>query len=245
MKKYQLTKIGDFHENHCEDYSLIREIGEHRVLISVLDGCTMGEESYFASALIGKLLKKIAKEEYYLEYIKGEAPSIKDQLEKVLARLFEGLNDLKNSLQLEVDELLSTVILGIIDSSTKSCELQIIGDGLIIQNGLKIEYDQENTPDYIGYHLTENFEYWLTNQTQRLSLNKVSDLSISTDGIFTFSKYDNKDYSEIMPNELIAYLLMDQTDIENERMLKKKLREIEEKWGLRPTDDLGIVRVVL
>ena len=223
MKKYQLIKIGDFHENHCEDYSLIREIGEHRVLISVLDGCTMGEESYFASALIGKLLKKIAKEEYYLEYIKGEAPNIKDQLEKVLARLFEGLNDLKNSLQLEVDELLSTVILGIIDSSTKSCELQVIGDGLIIQNGLKIEYDQENTPDYIGYHLAENFEYWLTNQTQRLSLNKVSDLSISTDGIFTFSKYDNKDYSEIMPNELIAYLLMDQTDIENERMLKKKL----------------------
>ena len=44
---------------------------------------------------------------------------------------------------------------------------------------------------------------------------------------------------------MIDYLLMDQTDIDNERMLKKKLREIEKKWGLRPTDDLGIVRVIL
>lgn len=245
MKKYQLTKIGDFHENHCEDYSLISEIGEHRDLISVLDGCTMGEESYFASALIGKLLKKIAKEEYYLEYIKGEAPSLKHQLEKVLARLFEELNDLKNSLQLEVEELLSTVILGIIDSGTKCCELQIIGDGLIVQNGFSIEYDQENTPDYIGYHLGENFEYWLTNQTQKLSLDKVSDLSISTDGIFTFSSYNKEEYSEIGADELIEYLLIDQVDIENERMLIKKLREIEKKWGLRPTDDLGIVRVIL
>lgn len=84
MKKYQLTKIGDFHENHCEDYSLISEIGAHRDLISVLDGCTMGEESYFASALIGKLLKRIAKEEYYLEYIKGYSPSLKEQLRSVL-----------------------------------------------------------------------------------------------------------------------------------------------------------------
>lgn len=245
MKKYQLTKIGDFHENHCEDYSLISEIGVHRDLISVLDGCTMGEESYFASALIGKLLKRIAKEEYYLEYIKGYSPSLKEQLRSVLDRLFDGLNDLKNKLQLEVEELLSTVIIGIIDSSTRCCEIQIIGDGLIVQDGRRIEYDQENTPDYIGYHLAESFETWFRNQKQRLSFEKVRDLSLSTDGIFTFSRFDNEKYSKIGTNELIEYLLVDQTDIENERMLKKKLREIEKKWGLRPTDDLGIVRVVL
>lgn len=30
----------------------------------------------------------------------------------------------------------------------------------------------------------------------------------------------------------------------NEKMLRKKLNIIEEKWGLRPTDDLGIIRLI-
>jgi len=31
---------------------------------------------------------------------------------------------------------------------------------------------------------------------------------------------------------------------QNPRILIKQLNKIEEKWGLRPTDDLGIIRLI-
>lgn len=71
MKKYELSKIGEFHTNHNEDSSTITEIGEDIILIAVLDGCTMGKESHFASTLLVKLLRKIGKEISYRKFIEG------------------------------------------------------------------------------------------------------------------------------------------------------------------------------
>ncbi|MGK0364095.1 MAG: serine/threonine protein phosphatase PrpC [Saprospiraceae bacterium] len=65
LKTDRHLQIGEHHLNHCEDYLLIAEIGDNILLIAVCDGCTMGEESWFASALIGKLLKKISREIHF------------------------------------------------------------------------------------------------------------------------------------------------------------------------------------
>lgn len=62
MKKYAISKIGEFHINHNEDSSAITEIGDDKIMIAVMDGCSMGKESHFASTLIAKLLRKIGKE---------------------------------------------------------------------------------------------------------------------------------------------------------------------------------------
>jgi len=48
MNIYQLTKIGDHHVNYCEDYTLVAEIGNDHLIAAVMDGCSMGKESYLS-----------------------------------------------------------------------------------------------------------------------------------------------------------------------------------------------------
>jgi hypothetical protein len=148
-------------------------------------------------------------------------------------------------MQLGRNELLSTINLGIVDIKEKTGDFIVVGDGLIYMNDLYFELDQDNQPDYIGYHLKEAFEDWWEDQDQLFSFENIEDITVSTDGIFTFSKFDNASYPEVENNEVIQYLLNDTSDIENERMFEKKLHHIEKEWGLKPTDDLGIVRLIL
>jgi hypothetical protein len=64
-------KIGSHHTNHCEDYLLTAEIGKNKMLCAVMDGCSMGTDSYFAATLTGKLLRKICREISYKEFLNG------------------------------------------------------------------------------------------------------------------------------------------------------------------------------
>ena len=170
--------------------------------IAVMDGCSMGKESHFASTLIAKLLRKIGKEISFRDFAESRKKETNEYLNEIFQKLFEDLKQLKNKLHLEKEEILSTLILGIFDKQQKEIELITVGDGLICYNGELIEYEQDDKPDYLGYHLGEDFRNWLGNQTQKLSLKNVEDLSISTDGIFTFKNFDGKDYAEITEEEL-------------------------------------------
>lgn len=243
MKKYEISKIGEFHINHNEDSKAIAEIGKEKILISVMDGCSMGKESHFASTLISKLLRKIGKEISYREFIEKTKRNTKEYLEEIMEQLFKELSQIKNQLHLEREEVLSTLILGIIDKSQKEIELITIGDGLICCNGKIYEYEQNDKPDYLGYHLNEEFSNWYRNQTQTLSLTQIEDVSISTDGIFTFKNFDGKDYKQIKEDKIIEYLLIDENWSSQENMLSKKVMEIENKYGLKPSDDLTIIRI--
>ena len=129
------------------------------------------------------------------------------QLKEIIRQLFNQLRDLKNQLHLDIEEILSTMILGIIDINFREGELITIGDGLISHDGEIIEYEQNNKPDYIGYHLDEDFDTWFSKQNQILSLKEINDLSISTDGIFTFKNFDNEQYPFKSNNEIIDFLL--------------------------------------
>jgi len=245
MKKYELTKIGEFHTNHNEDYLISNEIGFNKIMIAVMDGCSMGIDSHFASTLIGKILKKVSTEIHYKEFAEKTENSIEQILKEVTRSLFHKLKELKNELSLERDELLSTMILGIVDREEKVAEIITIGDGLIICDGVITEYEQDNKPDYLGYHLSGKFEDWYEKQNQRLRLSKIEDLSISTDGIFTFKKFDAEEYDQVTESEIIDYLLIDRQEKESKNMLLKKIIRIEKKWGLKPSDDLTIIRLMI
>ncbi|MEZ5044991.1 MAG: protein phosphatase 2C domain-containing protein [Saprospiraceae bacterium] len=243
MKKYEISKIGEFHTNHNEDSSSITEIGDDKIMIAVMDGCSMGKESHFASTLIAKLLRKIGKEISFRLFAERTKKETSECLKEVLQKLFEDLKQMKNKLHLEREEILSTLILGIFDKQKKEIELITVGDGLICCNGQLTEYEQDDKPDYLGYHLVEEFRDWFQSQTQKLSLKNVEDLSISTDGIFTFKNFDGKEYAEITEEEIVKYLLIDDKGADEENMLKKKILEIENKFGLKPSDDLTIIRI--
>ena len=177
-----MSHIGEFHVNHNEDFLVSEETGKTRKLIAVMDGCSSGTDSHFASTLIGKLLRKISKQEAYREYAKKETKELKEQLEFISLQLFEELSNLNRQLDLKSDEILSTLILAIIDTNQKAAEILIVGDGLIHLNGKNIEFENDNKPDYIGYHLNMDKHLWYQTRSEKLSVEQFKDLTISTDG---------------------------------------------------------------
>jgi hypothetical protein len=242
MQIYQFTKIGDHHVNHCEDYTITETLGPDKILCAVMDGCTMGTDSYLASTLTGKLLRKIAVERRFQAFYEKTPPlDCKAELKEVMRRLMTELRTVKNLLFLNSDELLTTLILGVFDLQKKEGFILTIGDGLVYINGVYTEYQQNNIPDYLGYHLSEDFETWFSVQHQILTVNTLSDISFSTDGILTFAPYNHGIYN--ISKDPVDYLLLDCSDEEMANMLLKKTTFLEQRCGLRPTDDLGIIRL--
>ncbi len=243
MKIYTSIQIGDFHINHCEDALVSTKIGENKVLIAVMDGCSMGTESHFASTLFAKILKKISQELFYTEFLQSQEKTLQDQLQSVMKTFFLELKNIKNQLSLETLELLSTLILGVYDKTTKESEIITIGDGLIVHNGSITEYEQGDKPDYFAYHLQEDFDVWFENFEQKLSLKNIGDLSIMTDGIYTFKRLGKStDYEET--SKMVDYLAIDKNATNHEDMLKGKMILLEKEQSLRPMDDLAIIRII-
>jgi len=243
MILYNTLTIGEHHTNHCEDFLITAEIGKEKMLCAVMDGCSMGTDSYFAATLTGKLLRKIANEYSYKEFISKQPNNLKQILEGIVRQLFLELRELKNTIQLKREEVLNTLLIAVIDSSNAAGEFLCIGDGLICLNGEFFEFEQDNKPDYLGYHLQEDFDTWYTNQQQRVSANQIFDFSLTTDGIFTFSRFDNQTYQQA--GNVAELLLIDKTGYQSPNMLDRKRIDIEKEWGLKPMDDLAIIRGIL
>ncbi|HEY4287800.1 MAG TPA: protein phosphatase 2C domain-containing protein [Puia sp.] len=155
-----------------------------------MDGCTMGTDRYFASALVGKLLKKIAKAKGYKELYgaEPEASNPEAYLKSILKDLFQELLAIKGQLILEQNEPLTTFLILLIDKKQGNGIALVVGDGVVAVNGEITEFDQDNKPDYLGFHLHEDFDTWYAKQTQKIYIYTVQDVSIATDGITFFTK---------------------------------------------------------
>ncbi|MEP0264135.1 protein phosphatase 2C domain-containing protein [Dokdonia sp.] len=243
MKIYSTLHIGEFHTNHCEDFLINEQITSNQRLVAVLDGCTMAKESVFASMLYGKILRNIAKNAFYQEFIVSNKISLKMTLKSVIQELIIETVKIKNQLGLEINELLSTVILGVIDTDTSAAEFITVGDGLIYKDGDIYEYEQDDKPDYLGYHLSEDFETWYKNQDQTLSISNFTDLSLCTDGIYTFKNLESKNKQK-PESEIIQYLLSDTEHKEYDNFLDRKIRFLKDQEQHVVTDDLAIIRII-
>lgn len=240
MKVYKTLTIGEFHKNFCEDYLISAEYGKNKQLFAVLDGCSMGNESHFVATLTGKILKKVAQELFHTD---TENPqNLEADLKEILKQIFENLKNFRNQLLLEKNDLLATLILLVLDTHSNHGELIAIGDGYVALDGNITEYDHNNIPDYLGYHLTEDFESWYQSQTQRISFTNFKDLSICTDGILTFNHFVEKKQHEFI--DPIHYMLLDHEFAESKNMFVKKLMHLEKAYSLKHTDDLAIIRII-
>lgn len=244
MKIYSTLQIGDYHINHCEDYLFTGNIGDDKVLCAVMDGCTMAIDTYFASTLVGKLLRKISIEKGYRELYSLETISndIDSYLKSILKELFKELVIIKNQLLLERNELLTTLIILLLDKKTNKGVVLVVGDGLVNINGIITEFDQDNKPDYLGFHLAEDFDTWYDNQKQKIFFDQIEDISIATDGILMFEKVKKVENTDSI--NALEYLILDKTELDYEEMLNFKLKKLEHNFGLKPTDDLAIIRLV-
>nr|WP_315035296.1 protein phosphatase 2C domain-containing protein [uncultured Chryseobacterium sp.] len=242
MKIYSTLQIGDYHTNHCEDYFIIKKISTNKMVCAVMDGCSTAIDSHFASTLVGKALRKIIIEYGYKElYEKDIQRTLDEQLKEILKSLFAEMVFLKNHLMLDEKELLTTLIILLYDSSEDKGVILSIGDGVVCINGKITEFDRDNKPDYLAYHLHESFEVWYEKQYQKIFFNSLDDISIATDGIQTFSKIRKTDSDDNV--DFVNFLMIDQSGKDSEEMLNKKLKSLEHQHGLKPTDDLAIIRL--
>ncbi|WP_231915353.1 protein phosphatase 2C domain-containing protein [Lewinella sp. 4G2] len=238
-----LTRIGKHHTNHCEDSCGNFQIDESRFLIAVSDGCSMGTESHFASTLFMKVLKEIAKVHYNLSFIGKSEPNIDGLLMVILKGLFNKVKMIRDTLQLDKYELLATLIVAVFDSKTKEVSVITIGDGLISIDDKIYEYDQSNRPDYVGYHLDEIFEDWFSDQRQILSTTFEKSISISSDGIFTFSDDFDEPVRNIRQRQIIADLMIRVNP--DQRSIQNKMDGYLDNENLSTNDDVAVVSVCL
>lgn len=244
MHLYTTLRIGAYHINHCEDYLFTDTIGSNKIVCAVMDGCTMGTDSYLVATIVGKLLRKICKAISYKEFYTKElvAYTLDNYLKKILQELFSEIKIIKNQLQLEREELLTTLIILLADTEADKGIVLAIGDGVVAVNGVTTSFDQDNKPDYLGFHLSSDFEDWYHAQRQRIVIDTLRDVSIATDGIESFTKLAAPENDESI--DPIAFLLQDGTGVGNEEMLNMKLKTLEHQYGLNHTDDLAVIRLV-
>lgn len=243
MKIYSTLQRGEFHTHYCEDFLINEELTYNQRLIAVMDGCSTGKESVFSSILFGKILRNIAKKTGYKFFVEKEVTEPKTTLKNILKELFEELKLLKKKLDLEFNELLSTLILGVVNSNGTIAEIIIIGDGLLCVDGKEYHFEQEDKPDYLGYHLNEEFNLWFEKQEQRISIEEFQDLSISTDGIYSFKNLKNKE-DQKEESEIIQTLLIEKPEVSATNFIDRKIIELSKEYQI-PTDDLAILRLVL
>lgn len=239
------TQIGTHHTNHNEDALVYAELTEHHLLMAAMDGCSMGTDSHFAATLIAKCLRKIARQTNLKTFAERQSPPTETLLREVMQALFSDLQHFNAKLDLDHDELLSTLLLAVVDRSGRQAEVVVVGDGLVACDGEIKTFDQQNKPDYLGYHLRENFEDWWNQQSQRVRCTDFLDFGLATDGILSFRPFSPDPYRPVTEEEITEFLLTTRDEGDPETMYRRQLMYIRENFGQEPTDDLSIIRYIL
>jgi hypothetical protein len=245
MAIHRLNKTGLLHDIHTEDHVFIQELDDNWTIGAVMDGCSSGIETYFASTLYGKIIRKSLKglllsgrmnPKFNLDKLNA------DQIGSfILNQIFNDLAATHKLLETDLIEMLATLLLLVYHKKNKSAWINISGDGLIVCNHQIIEIDQNNIPDYMAYHLDITFDQWIERYSKTYSLKEQTDISISTDGISKFITQNQRRPQSIDP---LHYLLVDDTLMDSGNMLESKYKILEQEHGLIPYDDLGIIRII-
>jgi len=240
MQIYSLLKIGSFHTNFCEDFLFNFSFNDQYHISAVLDGCSMGKDSHFASTFFAKILHKNALALSYQDLRNPLNLNEKELAQLLLKNCWNDLQYFKNILLLETHELLTTLTLLVLDKHRKSAFIMAIGDGVVVIEDKITLIDQNNKPDYLAYHLNENFDSWFAQQENIFLAQNIKNIAIATDGIETFMN-DEKSFD--LAIDPISYLLIDDSFVENPDMLHRKSVWIKEHLKAEPTDDLGVIRI--
>lgn len=245
MKVYSVLRKGESHPVFCEDFLIAESLLGPYQLFAVMDGCSSGQDSHFASTLIGKLLVKIIrqirKSEGLLLVFSRNQPSVEYITRVVIQKLREELTIIIENLDLSIAEVLSTLTLMIYDDEKNQAYILVLGDGVIAINHEVTIIDQNNQPEYLAYYLEDKFELWYAQQKHKFFVDNPRDISISSDGIESFRTLNPNIPEDFDP---IHYLLVDNYLENNIQMLSRKTNILQSQYGFLPADDLSIVRVV-
>lgn len=249
---HKLIRRGTDHKNYAEDSLACKEL-ENFVYACVFDGCSKGIESHFASTLFAKAFNDTLNGLTHL--FDNSTTSLESQARMLLFQMARKVREVQSVLNLDIIELMATIVLCIVDKNTKSCYVVAIGDGyfrvddmeLFIQNTKFVGQEQsENKPDYIAYDLNKiqnysDFELWFSQKKELHLFENVTDITISSDGMNTFSEFKNSEDR----TDPVAFLVRDEEMLDNKIMLDKKYNILQSKYGVINKDDLGMIRIKL
>jgi len=242
MNIHKLIQRGTNHDDYCEDFVFATQINNF-IIAGVFDGCSSGKDSYFASALFGKIIKKNAEKIDFSNFKNTE-----EILKNLILTAAKTVKNFAENNDFKIDELLSTIILLVIDISRNVGNIICIGDGFLSINGMDTNIEQNNQPDYFAYHLfkfenIDDFENWFEKFENKFYFNEIKDITISTDGILSYIK--NKIMEEKMElSEITDFLTKDKRFFNNKSMLQRKANILKNIYGFENMDDLGIVRIM-
>ncbi len=242
MEVYQLIRKGEMHKDFCEDFLLASELSERYSVYGVFDGCSTGIDSHVASGLLAKVVKA-EMECLVIENVK----SLEKLLSETVFNTMSTLRNIRNDLFMKTNELLSTMILFVVDKINNKGEVLVFGDGFVAINGQSISIEQNNTPDYLAYYLDElenfdDFEIWLTNHSKRYKVEDIVDVSLATDGVKSFQKANSTidAMNEPVPSDFLA---KDNFLLHNKSMLSRKCNILKTKHRLINQDDIALIRI--
>ena len=241
MFLHQLLRRGVLHRDFCEDYLLVQKSPAEYNFFCVFDGCSTGIDSHFASTLWGKSLNAAILN--VTDLLKTQ----EEMLDEVIFQSLTQVKSIRDTLQLSVNELLSTFIILVADKEFHSGEILVFGDGFVSINGTDYQIDQNNQPDYLAYYFDkinsrEECKRVIMNHSKRFSIRQILDISISTDGINSFEKTGNPNCYESFSG-VIPYLSHDDYLINNPSMLARKTNLLKAKQGLVNQDDIALIRI--
>lgn len=238
MQIYSAIRKGEGHPVFCEDFMFVKKIDHNWLVASVMDGCSAGIDSHFASSLLGKILHKIQlslSDQKEIDLITAPSEAIGEYFAK---NLFHNFTNINNYLQLDYVESLSTIILLVYHTERKESWIMASGDGYVAIDKKITKIDQNNRPDYMAYHLHKGFVEWFKNHVQIFQNRSVNNVAISTDGIGSFFSMRSFVKADIdTATELLTFPIRHQKDLES------KIEYFYTEFGLTPYDDVCIIRV--
>lgn len=242
MKVESLLRRGNMHSEYCEDAIFHTTINDEWIIGSVMDGCSSAKESYFASILFSKLIKKACKSlpifSQFQTGLEFSELSPKYLGEYILNQVRKDIKTARKQIQLDKIEILSTLLIVVANIKTRQAWVNVSGDGYIeIDNNL-IEIDQNNIPDYLGYHIDMPFKEWLNNHSKSYEFKEFSQLSIATDGIDKFM-----DRVGTFPKNINSPNILLSVNSKNRLNLDAAMAVLEYEHKLSPFDDIGIIRI--
>ena len=236
MKISKHIAKGTQHKVFCEDFLIDEKLNEKYRLFGVFDGCSSGKDSHFASSFIAKVIVSEAAK------IVMQKTVVK--LKTIIYKSILSIKSISVQMNIETNELLSTIILMLVDIETDTASIIAIGDGLLSINNEMINIEQGNQPDYLAYHLqkinSQNYFDKFYTKLLKYTAIKVKDITISTDGINSFSKTKRD-----LPDEInITKYFTENNFLENNKaMLGRKHNILRNKYGYDNLDDIAIIRI--
>ncbi len=233
MKVDQFTQKGFFHNLHTEDALFYTSIKDPWFIAAVMDGCSSGKESYFMSTLYCKILEKTTAS-LTDEFLNDKATSPQILNEFILEDVFNTAKQTCELLELDTIEILSTLILMVYNKDSQEICINVSGDGCFSINNKIINIDQNNVPDFMGYHFNLPFQTWLKNHTKTYSESDVQSAFIATDGVTKTINEKRKPPEDF----LLEYFL---TNTHTKISLIDRYSKLMKSKRLIPADDIAII----